>query len=117
MKVSRIHFLVLALVFSAFIDLTAQNGTTWSFRKIDKNNDKRISFQEFKSLKFHNFDKNHDSTLSRYEFRRLKRYYAHEQRKLKKAMKKGLYVRYYKYALEPLVTYHSPEENFVELNK
>ncbi len=117
MKVSRIHFMVLSIIFVAFIDLTAQNGRAWSFRRIDKNKDKHISMLEFKSLKFHFFDKNHDSTLSRFEFWRLKRYYAHEQRKLKKALKNGLYVRYYIYALEPLVTYQSPEGNYAELNK
>ena len=102
------------LLFSAL--LSAQtNAYTWSFSKFDKDDSGEITFRELKCDGFFEFDKNRNLKLSRFEFWRLKRYQKRELKKFEKLLKQGVYAKYYRYALEPLIAYKPAADTYKEL--
>ena len=102
------------LLFSVL--LSAQtNAYSWSFSKFDKDDSGEITFRELKCDGFFKFDKNNNLKLSRYEFWRLKRYQKRSLRKYEKLLKRGIYAKYYRRALEPLIAYKPASDTYQEL--
>ncbi len=96
--------------------LSAQtNAYKWSFNKFDKDDSGEITFRELKCDGFFKFDKNNNLKLSRYEFWRLKRYQKRELKRFEKMLRRGIYSKYYRYALEPLIAYKPAADTYQEL--
>ncbi|HHB78296.1 MAG TPA: hypothetical protein ENK85_03560 [Saprospiraceae bacterium] len=107
------------LIFILFLQcavLSAQtNAFKWSFKKFDKDSSGEITFRELKCDGFFKFDRNNNLKLSRFEFWRLKRYQKRELRRFEKILRKGLYAKYYKVALTPLIAYKPAKDTYKEL--
>ena len=110
------YTIALLLILLNTIAYSQTNAYKWTFNKFDKDRSGEITFRELKCNGFFKYDKNGNLKLSRFEFWRLKNYQKRQLRQYERILKRGLYTKYFKHALQPLVSYKPEADTYYVLN-